>query len=139
MTEFSMTKWSDVYKIGIEIIDEQHKEFFRLAHHFFEDCLSDEGEEQVKSTLTALGNYAEKHFRTEEAFMKEKGYPDLEAHKKLHAQFIKIYETLHTSLKNNEPKETIVNETLALLMDWLKEHIVNVDGDYAKFSKQSLP
>jgi hemerythrin len=132
MTQYTMTPWSDDYAIGIEMIDEQHKKFFRLARHFWEDCLADEGEERIKSTLAALGHYANKHFLVEESFMEEKGYPFLDDHKIKHAQFIELYKNLDDLLKKHGPKEVIINETLSLLMDWLKEHIVNVDGEYAK-------
>ncbi|MCK5686669.1 hemerythrin family protein [bacterium] len=136
MAHFNMIEWSDDYVIGIEIIDEQHKKFFRLAQHFMEDCLADEGDERIKSTLSALGHYSIKHFRTEEALMEKNGYPNLEVHKKMHVEFIEEYNKLDNLLKEGSHKEAVVNETLAFLMDWLVEHVVNADGNFAKHIKR---
>jgi hemerythrin-like metal-binding protein len=133
MTQYLMTDWSDDYLIGIEMLDEQHKKFFRLAHHFFNECLADEGEENISSALKGLGSYIIKHFFAEEAFMDKIGYPRLEEHKQLHAQFLTKYYEMEKELNELGPSEKLVNKILSTLMSWLKEHIASEDSDYAKF------
>ena len=133
MPTYYLTDWSDDYLIGIEKIDNQHKEFFRIAHQFFTECLADEGEECLQETLNFLGNYARKHFEGEEAFMKEIEYPQLEEHKRLHINFLNRYSELIVEFKESGRTEKMVNKVLTVVMDWLKEHIVEADGDYAKY------
>ena len=128
---YYMTDWSDDYLIGIDQIDNQHKEFFRIAHQFFTECLADEGEEGIHNTLKFMANYARKHFKAEEAFMKKIEYSRLEDHAGLHKDFLKRYSDLMVEFKKFGPTEQMVNKILSTVMDWLKNHIVEADGDYA--------
>jgi len=129
---YYMTDWSDDYLIGIDKIDNQHKEFFRIAHQFFTECLADEGDECVHDTLKFLGNYARKHFKAEEALMKKIEYPRLENHAMLHKDFLNRYSDLMVEFKKFGPTEQMVNKILSTVMDWLKNHIVEADGGYAR-------
>ncbi|MDM8538808.1 hemerythrin family protein [Desulfobacterales bacterium HSG17] len=133
MTQYNITDWSDDYLIGIEKVDKQHKQFFRLAHNFFTACLADEGDEHTHSALKALGSYADRHFAVEEAYMEEIGYPRLEEHKKLHSEFVLKYNEMEMDFKESGRTETLVNKILTTVMDWLKEHIATADYDYAEF------
>jgi hemerythrin-like metal-binding protein len=135
MPTYYLTDWSDDYLIGIEKIDNQHKEFFRIAHQFFTECLADEGEEYLQDTLNFLGNYARKHFEGEEAFMKEIEYPRLEEHKRLHINFLNRYSELIVEFKEYGRTEKMVNKVLTVVMDWLKDHIAKADGSFAKHAK----
>ena len=131
---YYMTDWSDDYLIGIDEIDNQHKEFFRIAHQFFNECLADEGEECTLDTLKFLGNYARKHFEAEETFMKHNEYPRLEDHARLHKDFLERYSDLMIEFKEAGRTDKMVNKILRIVMDWLKDHIVEADGDYAKYT-----
>ena len=46
--------WSDVYLIGIDEIDKQHKKFFKVVHEFYMDILNCEGEKAVEKALEFL-------------------------------------------------------------------------------------
>ena len=129
---YYMTDWSDDYLIGIDEIDNQHKEFFKIAHQFFTECLADEGEECILDTLKFLENYARTHFEDEEALMKKNEYPRLENHAKLHTDFLNRYSDLMDEFKKSGSTEKMVNKILSIVMEWLKDNIVEADGDYAK-------
>jgi len=132
-----MTDWSDDYLIGIDEIDNQHKEFFKIGHQFFTECLADEGEECIHNTLKFLANYAREHFKAEEAFMKKIEYPRLENHARLHKDFLERYSDLMVEFKEAGRTDKMVNKIIAIVMDWLKDHIVEADGDYARHAKNS--
>jgi hemerythrin len=38
--------------------------------------------------------------------------------------------------KESGPTEKMVNKILMVVMDWLKDHIVEADGDYATHAKK---
>lgn len=137
MTYYYMTDWSDDYLIGIENIDNQHKEFFSIAYQFYNECLADEGDECIHDTLKFFGNYARKHFKAEEAFMKIIEYPQLEKHIKLHMDFLDSYSDLMFEFKQSGATEKMVNKILSIVMDWIKAHIVDADGDYARHAKNN--
>ena len=132
MTQYQITDWSDDFLVGIQTIDEQHRKFFRLAHHFYTSCLADEGLESTYGALKGLGNYAARHFATEEAYMKKIKYTDFEEHKKFHDEFMAKFHEMEAEFMSVGPTETLVNTILMITMDWLKEHIVEADFKYAK-------
>ena len=131
---YYMTDWSDDYLIGIDEIDNQHKEFFRIAHQFFNECLADEGEECILDTLNFLENYARKYFAAEETLMKKNECPQLEDHAGLHKDFLKRYSDLMVEFKETGRTDKVVNKILTIVMDWLKDHIVEANGYCAKYT-----
>ena len=64
------------------------------------------------------------------------GYDRLGEHAKRHADFIEKYSDLMDEFKEQGPIEKMVNKILTVVMDWLKDHIVEADGDYAMHAKE---
>lgn len=67
--------WKEKYKIGITLIDEQHKELFDRVEKFL-TLLRKDGDWQeklpeIKKTLLFMQNYVVVHFDTEEAYQKK--------------------------------------------------------------------
>lgn len=120
-----------LFILGIDDIDEQHKTIIRLLNEMTNILSADATQRDLacRSHLMQLINYTNTHFAHEEAFMARDGYPGLAAHKRLHTDIIG---------KLAELGKTIDQPTLALnlnllLTDWLYDHILNVDGAYARF------
>ncbi len=67
--------------------------------------------------------------------MKDIKYPGLEEHKKFHSDFLNSYTELLDEFNESGPTEKMVNKVLTVVMDWLKDHIVEADGAYAKHAK----
>jgi hemerythrin len=128
--------WSDDYLIGIDEIDKQHKKFFEVVHKFYMDILNCEGEEAVEETLEFLKSYAVKHFQSEEAFMKKYEYPRIEEHKKLHEEFIEKFDTLADKFNTFGPSQGLADETLDMAQNWLADHILDEDAQYAEHVNQ---
>ena len=88
--------------------------------------------------LEFLQDYARKHFRDEEAFMEQHGYPGIDAHKKLHADFLeKIGQVKEDFDIYLAPSQDMANTLLEMTQDWLIEHIADVDTAYAEYVKRS--
>jgi hemerythrin len=128
--------WSDAYSIGIDEIDKQHKKFFEVVHKFYMDILNCEGEKAVEETLEFLKNYAVKHFQSEETFMKKYEYLRIEEHKKLHEEFIEKFDTLADKLNTFGPSQGLADEALDMTQNWLTDHILDEDAQYAKHVNQ---
>lgn len=83
--------WKEKYKVGVELIDEQHKELFQRVSHFTQTIRSEEDWEKkldkVKETMDFMKDYVVVHFNEEEAYQEKINYPDIEEHKKAHASF----------------------------------------------------
>lgn len=130
--------WSDEYLTGIEKIDMQHKGFFEATHRLYDYILNCEGEKIVEESVEFLKEYAEMHFRAEEAFMQEHGFPRLEQHKKLHSEFFEELEALLNDLKVFGPSQHLADHALEISQDWLIHHIAEEDIQYADYVKDHL-
>lgn len=79
--------WKDEYKLGISIVDTQHKQLFR-----FNKELQDAMEKGIKASsiytlLTQVKQYAARHFAMEEKYMEDVSYPQIQEQKEAHAAF----------------------------------------------------
>ncbi|MEA3276427.1 MAG: hemerythrin family protein [Pseudomonadota bacterium] len=123
--------WSDEYLTGIAEIDGQHQGFFEAAHRLYDQILNCEGEHGVEEAVIFLRDYAERHFQTEEAFMREHEFPLLEEHKKLHDAFFESLELLVDELQVFGSRQHLADRALDVAQDWLIDHIAEEDMQYA--------
>ncbi len=128
--------WSDDYLIGIDEIDGQHKGFFDAAHRLYDYVLNCEGEKAVEEAVEFLRDYADKHFRTEEAFMQKHEFPGLEEHRKLHIGFLEALDMLGDDLKVFGPSQHLADRALEVAQDWLIDHITEEDMQYVRYVKE---
>jgi len=112
-------------------MDEQHKKIISLINYLSEcPCLSVDSPEIFK-VLEQLGKYAEIHLADEEALMEAIGFPDQQAHKKIHQDYIDHYKMLSDAVAqkvDNAPKEM-----LGFLVQWWMNHIQKEDMKYRPY------
>jgi hemerythrin len=131
-----LKEWSDEYLIGIDELDGQHKGFFEATHRLYDHILNCAGETVVEEAVGFLRDYAGKHFTTEEAFMRKHGYPRIEEHKQLHADFFERFDLLADDLKIFGPSQHLADRALEIAQDWLIDHIADEDTQYATHVKK---
>lgn len=123
-------KWDDSFSVRNEMVDEQHKELFRLAGEMEEIFDKPVSREHVKELLAEFFNYMKTHFADEEKYMQEIGYPELEHHKMLHKDIVQKMIDLIKSIKTtNDLKEKLY----VVAKEWLLEHILYEDMKVAEF------
>jgi len=131
--------WKDKYKVGVELIDEQHKELFKRVSDFAQIIRNNENWddklEKVKETMNFMKEYVIVHFHDEEIYQEQISYPGIEAHKEAHAKFregINNYVKIFSEEGFTEEK---IQEFGGKLMTWLIMHVGKMDqeiGEYAK-------
>jgi len=126
-----LKNWSDVYSIGIAEIDEQHRRFFEAAHRLYEGILDREGRAAVVEAISFMRDYANRHFQTEEVFMREHDYPGLKDHLRQHAAFFRCLDELENDLMIFGPSQDLAEHALDITQDWLIEHISDEDMLYS--------
>ncbi|MDR2141067.1 MAG: bacteriohemerythrin [Deltaproteobacteria bacterium] len=127
--------WSKSLETGIPKIDEQHKELFRQA-----DVLVDQSKaDRVESTLNFLKDYVAKHFSDEEAFHRSSNYPKADAHKKLHIEFTGGLKKKVEEFQKSTNKSSIILTINSMVINWLKEHIMRHDKEFATYYIQKQP
>jgi hemerythrin len=124
--------WNAAYSVGIEFIDNQHKELVRMTNALFTGCRRGGTLEDVAflKTLRNAVEYAQTHFATEEKYMRQTNYPDLPAHKAEHEAFVaEVRKQIKTF--DNGTAEPL--KLARFLKDWLLNHIAVSDKKYTPY------
>lgn len=130
----SIVLWDGSLATGIDEIDTQHKELFRIVNSFHDKIMDSRAPFALVEALDSLKSYAKYHFRTEESIMRHYGYVDYESHKAEHDQFTA---TLDTFIPQHEKDPDAAHEALQCFMiNWLVSHIQFRDLRYIPFFKE---
>lgn len=122
---------------GNEMIDEQHKELIGKIDKLVECCEQGGGKLEAIKMLDYLSDYTEFHFGEEEKLQEEVSYPGMEGHKAKHEEFKKAVAELHEMLVEEEgPSDAFVAAVKKNVVDWLFDHIKNMDQALAAFVKK---
>ncbi|MDP7547800.1 MAG: bacteriohemerythrin [Alphaproteobacteria bacterium] len=129
-----IVKWSDDFKIGEAEIDKEHWGLFALINELGDRRAQGAIQASIESTIEALVDYIDVHFEHEERLLQEANYPGLEAHKKLHAALSRQVNEFRDDFLR-APEAFDHDEFMAFLSNWLSEHIIIEDMEYAAFLK----
>ncbi|MFA5523229.1 MAG: hemerythrin family protein [Tissierellales bacterium] len=131
--------WKDSYRVGVELIDEQHFELFKRVSDFTRVIRSNENWEdrleKVKETMSFMQEYVIVHFDDEEVYQEQINYPDIEKHKAAHAKFREGINEYVELFEKEGLSEEKIQEFGGKLMAWLIMHVGKMDqkiGEYAK-------
>jgi len=127
--------WNAALEIGVEKVDEQHKQLFVALNDLIEAINNGHAMEKVNSLLGFLGGYVVQHFSDEEEIMRDAGYPDLESHQKIHSDFVVYFGKISDRIENDGLNDELVIEIKKKLFDWLWNHIGKVDRKLGLFIK----
>jgi hemerythrin len=122
--------WSDKFSIGVEMIDEQHKQLFNLINELNSNISGNSSKQIIASSLDALISYTGYHFREEEDYMFNVSYPRFEQHKVLHEN---LKEQVINFKKEFQEGGDDPERFLDFLYDWLTKHIMEQDKKIGKF------
>ncbi|HCA72258.1 MAG: bacteriohemerythrin [Oscillospiraceae bacterium] len=131
--------WTPNLSVGVKMIDDQHKIWFEKAEKLFAAGQKNEAAGYIGELLDFLDDYTKKHFSDEEKYMLRIHYPEYPAQKKAHTAFIGQLDKLHNDYKNSGSNLTVILNANKMVLDWLTQHICNMDkkiGQYAKAHNQ---
>jgi hemerythrin len=129
----AISGWHPRYSTGITIIDEQHQEIF-LALARLKAAVHMHGEgEDVSQLLDYFDLLTQRHFKTEEDFLRLHGFPELEAHQAEHARAQANLRELKDRYAENP--EALVAMIVTFVNGWLTHHISEGDFRYVTFLK----
>ena len=130
-----MAMWKDSLKIGVPLIDSEHKELCDRIDKLFAACSQGKGRAEIVETVNFLESYTIKHFSDEEKLQRSSSYPKVAEHKALHEFFIKKLADMKKDMEEHGATIAIVSQTNYFLMDWLLNHIQKVDTELANYIK----
>ena len=85
-----MYYFTDDCLLGVEMIDSEHRELFRIINEtqeLLENEILDDKYNRIQEMMERLKEYAEQHFRHEEEYMESIHHPELELQRQQHIVF----------------------------------------------------
>jgi hemerythrin len=128
--------WDDSLSIGIDAIDGQHQTWIARYNNVVDAIGSPGSTAPVVSTLDFLIDYTELHFATEEGFMRESGYPSLEAHRAKHEELRQAVADLGDDFEEEGSTYALGEAVETLLGNWLIDHIQSTDQFFGAYVRE---
>lgn len=130
-----MAMWKDSLKIGVTLIDSEHRELCDRIDALFAACSQGKGKEELLKTVDFLESYTIKHFSDEEKLQRSSAYPKVAEHKAMHEFFKSKIAEMKKDIQANGATVASVSKANYFLMDWLLNHIQKVDTGLAQYFK----
>lgn len=121
-------QFTDDCLTGIPHIDDEHRMLFELVNNVELDLQDGfDVKDILKALLPRLIEYADFHFKDEEAYMEKINDPELPIQKKEHDEFRKtVSELSFDNLSDEEAREELV-KVMSSIAHWLYHHILGSD------------
>lgn len=129
-------QWNDRYSVDIPVIDEQHKELFIRINGLVEDIKAARCRLTIDDTTKFLEDYVVTHFRDEEGYMEQAGYPAVETHRAQHRKFMQEFSRLKAELENEHSDYNRSVLTNQIVVDWIAEHVTTVDRAFGAYLRE---
>jgi hemerythrin len=126
-----LMKWDPSLSVGDAKLDGQHQELVNILNKLFDAMKEGHGREVQQDVLNSLVSYTQKHFQDEERAMQRAGFPELEAHKREHAQLIEEVGGFLKAFNSGKNFQHI--QMMTFLKSWLLDHIKGSDKAYAPY------
>ncbi len=129
-----MMEWNENYNIGIDVIDNQHRQILDYINAL--ESIRGSGErDKIREVLNDLIDYTQSHFSFEENLLEQVHYQYLPSHKGIHQLFVK---RLNDYRQKFELGESVENDLHRLLSKWLINHIQHDDQDYVDSVRDNM-
>ena len=125
--------WNESLSVGVDVIDEQHKELFKKADQLFEAGKNHKAKEFIGELLGFLDDYTKKHFYDEEQYMLRIQYPEYGMQKRMHAEFIAKLGELKKEYAESGGNILVILNANQMMLDWLTKHISYHDKKIGEF------
>ena len=130
-----MSSWNDSLLIGVPLIDNQHKNLIRRMDKLKHACRLGKGVDEIEKTLRFVVSYLKEHFKDEEKLQSEYKYPQIQEHKKFHADFTVAVINLVQDFQLDGPNQELAGKVNKTLIQWVIRHIRTEDKKLAAHLK----
>jgi len=127
--------WRDSLSVGVEFIDNQHKEMIDRINRLLEAVRDKDSPEVAVSTLDFLARYVVEHFGAEQEQMLKYKYPATNTHLEQHEFYSLKVAEFRVKLKEEGTSEQLLIEMKRLLAEWFSNHIDKADRSLGRFIK----
>ena len=127
----ALINWDDSFSVNVAEIDQQHQTLVSMINDLNDAMRQGKGKDVLGTTVGGLISYAATHFKTEETYFDQFGYPEADSHKKEHTDFVKKVTEIQGEFA--ERKLGLPIEVMNFLCDWFANHIKTTDMRYSQF------
>lgn len=124
-------EWKDEYNIGVENIDNAHRQLFRMVSRVIEslnDADFDKNKIICIEAIKYLKNYTVKHFAEEEKYQLEVGHRGYHIHKRLHDNMRDVViPALEKEMALKSYSKESIQHFIGVCAGWLSAHVLVED------------
>jgi len=128
-------KWNSSLAIGIEAIDNQHRQIFEHLLALENSVAKRDPWHIVRFLLSQLAEYMKFHLAVEEAMLEIVRYPQHTDHCRAHGRIMEQIAELESQLQKTGSETNLVK----FFEDWFIRHVLSDDRQYADYVKKELP
>ena len=134
-------EWTQDMSVGVDKIDEQHRELVRRINTLYAAVEVQKGDEEIISTFYFLEDYIVRHFLDEQTQMFLYKFPDRDEHLSIHNAFMRDIIVLKIKYEEDGPTPELLDELQRRVSDWFKNHVMVKDKELGRFiiEKGALP
>lgn len=133
-----LMNWTEEYSVGVDKIDNQHKELFDRINMLLIAMKEGKGKVEVMAALKFLEDYVVKHFTEEEEIQQKSNYPKYTIQHEQHEEFKKELNQMKEKFLKEGSSSSLVIQVQQKMTTWWKNHILELDQDLGKHLNKKL-
>lgn len=133
MVAATLFNFDSEFRLGIPEMDNEHSILINMLNEVHEYIRNGEKVKAAVYFKQTLAEYVGTHFSNEEVFMEKIGYPQLDDHRKIHANYKQSVEEILPKIDALD--ENAFRDALTDTYIWIINHIGKTDRRYAIFAK----
>ncbi|MGQ3684822.1 MAG: bacteriohemerythrin [Candidatus Loosdrechtia sp.] len=127
----ALIQWNDSLSVNVREFDRQHQKLMAIINELNDSMKQGKGKDVLGKIINELAGYAGTHFANEEKYFAQFGYPEANAHKKEHNEFVHKVSDFKGGFEKGKIGLSV--EVMNFLCTWLRNHIKVVDKKYGSF------
>jgi len=124
--------WDDRFDLGVGEIDFDHRQMLEIYNRLVEACADARGPIEATLIVGELTGSTKVHFTREEVLMTDYVYPEIEAHRQEHEDFLQDLEDLERRFLSAGAPELCLG-ILSEIGRKLVDHVRAADREYIEF------
>ena len=124
-------QWEKVFEIGVDCIDNEHREMIRIVNKMKKAC-EQQNYSECHQIASRLVRYSIGHFQHEEDYLEKVGFPRLNSHKKYHNELLQEVDTIRKNCTDLSVGHS-VQECLDSMEQLIIDDILTGDNDFVSF------
>ncbi|MFU8856175.1 MAG: bacteriohemerythrin [Deferrisomatales bacterium] len=132
-----MPEWSPLMGVGVQEIDEGHRELVEQLGELGLAMKRGRGRERLAELLRFLRLHADEHFAAEEELMARHGYPDRAEHQARHEAFRAELAAREEVFSLDPDTPGVVTEIHGWILRWLSHHEIAADAPLGEYLRQA--